>query len=129
MDAVGQQLDLDWRGSGPIVGVVRDFHFESLHNEIGPQYRQDSIDYLFWDEIELGSIKMTPSGKARRQPNEQRSAYPSISRKTLNRFVGGPHRISHKPEIDERRQIAIALRNLCCGGCVLDDGDLKTLLQ
>ncbi len=80
---------------------------------------------------------MTPSGQAirqairqaMRQPNGRRTAYVSLSRKSLDGFVSGPYRIGHKPEIDESRQIAIALWNLCCCRCVLDDGDLKSLLQ
>ena len=76
---------------------------------------------------------MTPSGQAirqaMRQPNGRRTAYVSLSRKSLDGFISGPYRIGHKPEIDESRQIAIALWNLCGGRCILDDGDFKTLLQ
>ena len=76
---------------------------------------------------------MTPSGQAirqaMRQPNSRRTARVSLSRKSLDGFVSGPYRIGHKPEIDESRQIAITLRNLCGGRGVLDDGDFKTLLQ
>ena len=33
---LGLPIDLGWRGSGTVVGVVRDFHWESLHRAIGP---------------------------------------------------------------------------------------------
>ena len=38
-EAVGKNLNMDWRGeviSWEIIGVVRDFHFESLHRNIKP---------------------------------------------------------------------------------------------
>ena len=42
---VGQIIKLHEQ-PGPVVGVVKDFHFESLHNEIGPailQYQPDNL--------------------------------------------------------------------------------------
>jgi putative ABC transport system permease protein len=36
IDALGLPIDLGWRGRGSVVGVVRDFHYESLHHGIGP---------------------------------------------------------------------------------------------
>ncbi len=36
-DPIGYELSIDWfKRKGPIVGVVRDFHFQSLHNKIKP---------------------------------------------------------------------------------------------
>ena len=34
--AMGALLRLDWQGVGPVVGVVRDFHYQTLHEPIGP---------------------------------------------------------------------------------------------
>jgi putative ABC transport system permease protein len=56
-DPVGKQLDFYFPGptgwevlrSGPILGVVKDFHYRSLHSEIGPlvlQFFRPALDYL-----------------------------------------------------------------------------------
>jgi len=34
--AIGAQLRVGWQGVGPVVGVVRDFHYQTLHEPIGP---------------------------------------------------------------------------------------------
>lgn len=35
-EALGLPIDLNWRGRGIVVGVLRDFHYQSLHQAIGP---------------------------------------------------------------------------------------------
>jgi putative ABC transport system permease protein len=39
-DPIGKMMEMPAlkRGAGPIVGVVKDFHFHSLHDKIGPLY-------------------------------------------------------------------------------------------
>jgi len=45
----------------------------------------------------------------------QRTAYPSLSRKALNSFVGGPDRVGHEPKVNKSSQVAVSLRDLSCG--------------
>jgi len=35
-DVLGQPVDMQWRGKATVVGVVGDFHYESLHHPVGP---------------------------------------------------------------------------------------------
>lgn len=47
-EAVGKQINMNGRG-GIITGVMKDFNFESLHNEIGPLtffYQPKNFEYL-----------------------------------------------------------------------------------
>jgi putative ABC transport system permease protein len=34
--SVGAMLKAGWQGPGPVVGVVRDFHYQTMHDAIGP---------------------------------------------------------------------------------------------
>ena len=36
VDVLGQSLDMGWRGAATVVGVVRDFHYQSMHHAVGP---------------------------------------------------------------------------------------------
>jgi putative ABC transport system permease protein len=64
-EAIGKELITGYGGpnqaTGPIVGVVRDFHFESLHEPIKPMvflYRPPNIG-SFIVKIESGNIRST----------------------------------------------------------------------
>ena len=47
-DPLGKTFSV-WGFSGPIVGVVEDYHFQSMHSEIRPIFY--IIDPFFWNEV------------------------------------------------------------------------------
>jgi putative ABC transport system permease protein len=61
-DVIGRVLeDRSLRMSGEVVGVVEDFHFKSLHNDIKPFVlinRPDLIDFIF---VKINSEQVTPT--------------------------------------------------------------------
>lgn len=59
-DPVGKTVKL-WGEDRQIIGVVKDFHFESLHKKVGPfLFRlEPSNTYLFMARIEAGKEKKT----------------------------------------------------------------------
>ena len=54
-DPLGEEIEV-WGFHGPIVGVVEDYNFRSLHSGIGPIYYQ--MNPIFWSEI---IIRIDPS--------------------------------------------------------------------
>jgi putative ABC transport system permease protein len=47
-DPLGKTFSV-WSFSGPIVGVVKDYHFQSMHSEIRPIFY--ILDPVFWNEV------------------------------------------------------------------------------
>lgn len=55
---VGTELGF-WRGSGQVIGVVEDFHYRSMHQEIGPMV------FILWPEnTEQAYVRITPGRMA-----------------------------------------------------------------
>lgn len=48
LDPIGKEFEV-WGFRGPIIGVVEDYHFRSMHADIGPLYFQ--INPIFWSQI------------------------------------------------------------------------------
>jgi putative ABC transport system permease protein len=60
-DAVGQQITTGFGGVlGPVVGVVRDFHGESLHNKIKPYFFTTQKDAGAMLSLKLSSAALAP---------------------------------------------------------------------
>jgi len=57
-DPLGEEIEV-WGFQGPIVGVVEDYNFRSLHSEIGPIYYQ--FNPIFWSEIIIRIDPAVPS--------------------------------------------------------------------
>lgn len=59
-DPIGKTVKL-WGEDRKIIGVVKDFHFESLHKNVGPLFfrLEPSNTYLFMARIEAGKEKET----------------------------------------------------------------------
>jgi putative ABC transport system permease protein len=59
-EPVGKTIKL-WGEEREIIGVVKDFHFESLHKSVGPLFfrLEPSSTYLFMAKIEAGKEKET----------------------------------------------------------------------
>ena len=57
-DPLGKELEV-WGFYGPIVGVVEDYNFRSLHSGIGPIYYQ--FNPIFWSEIIVRIDPAVPS--------------------------------------------------------------------
>jgi putative ABC transport system permease protein len=58
VDPIGKEMEV-WEFHGPIVGVVKDYNFRSLHSEIGPIFYQ--FNPVFWSEIILRIDPAVPS--------------------------------------------------------------------
>jgi putative ABC transport system permease protein len=60
-DAVGQQIKTGFGGiTGPVVGVVRDFHAESLHEKIKPFFFSTRKDAGVMLGVKLSSAALSP---------------------------------------------------------------------
>lgn len=57
-DPLGEEIEV-WGFHGPIVGVVEDYNFRSLHSGIGPIYYQ--MNPIFWSEIIIRIDPAVPS--------------------------------------------------------------------
>ena len=57
-DPLGEEIEV-WGFQGPIVGVVEDYNFKSLHSGIGPIYYQ--LNPIFWSEIIIRIDPVVPS--------------------------------------------------------------------
>ena len=57
-DPLGREIEV-WGFHGPIVGVVEDYHFRSLHSGIGPIFYQ--FNPVFWSEIIVRTDPVVPS--------------------------------------------------------------------
>jgi len=57
-DPLGQEIEV-WGFKGPIVGVVEDYNFRSLHSAIGPIFYQ--FNPIFWSEIIVRIDPAVPS--------------------------------------------------------------------
>ena len=69
-EAIGKQLDLNGR-KGEIVGVVRDFHFASLHRAIGPLVIFNGENEYFYMIAKLNSGNITETLDNLRQVSNQ----------------------------------------------------------
>jgi putative ABC transport system permease protein len=58
VDPLGEEIEV-WGFHGPIVGVVEDYNFRSLHSGIGPIYYQ--LNPIFWSEIIIRIDPAVPS--------------------------------------------------------------------
>jgi putative ABC transport system permease protein len=59
-DALGHLMDIGWNdASGPIVGVIRDFHSKSMHEAITPFFLSTNV----WAERDI-SVKLSTSGQS-----------------------------------------------------------------
>jgi putative ABC transport system permease protein len=47
-DPIGKEFEV-WGFRGPIIGIVEDYNFKSMHSGIGPMYYQ--LNAIFWTEI------------------------------------------------------------------------------
>lgn len=60
-DAIGKQIPgKDFTKSHEIIGVVRDFHFNSLHNEVTPLILATSVDHIIGAVRSLSSYTWPP---------------------------------------------------------------------
>lgn len=57
-DPLGKEIEV-WGFSGPVVGVVEDFNYRSLHSAIGPIFYQ--LNPIFWSEIIVRVDPAVPS--------------------------------------------------------------------
>jgi len=48
VDPIGKEFEV-WGFRGPIIGIIEDYHFRSMHAGIGPLYFQ--INPIFWSQI------------------------------------------------------------------------------
>lgn len=62
-DPVGKQFRLWSKGDGKIIGVVEDFHFKSLHNEIGPMIFRVRPEGYYYLLIKVKSPDVEPAIK------------------------------------------------------------------
>lgn len=51
-EALGKEIKF-WRGNGPVVGVLKDFHMHSLHQEIRPLMLFQNPEYAFQMAIKI----------------------------------------------------------------------------
>lgn len=60
-DILGKTMRVNGKWTGPIVGVVKDFHDQSLHSDISPVFLTTNIDYynVYAVKIDMGNLKAT----------------------------------------------------------------------
>src|SRR5215813_385288 len=56
-------------------------------------------------------------------------AYLHLLVQTADNFVGGPKPVGDEAEIDQRRQVSVALRKLGAGDCITHDRDPEDLFK
>lgn len=58
-DVIGKEVVLGLTGKGPIVGVMKDFHFSSMHDKIGPVVLFNSPQYFGSVMVRVGPGKIS----------------------------------------------------------------------